>query len=236
MSCYPVHHAGLVPESCGLCQFPGGATPAGYPVHRREGRRMAQRIRALRPAGASSVCAAVDAFLSSPRVANPNTRRAYAGALEPQPCRDHRLAHLVPARRTGLPVAARVQRTPPRDRRRHARAEPHDHRAGAVPPRPRTVQRRRHRMDLLGSGTAQLLPRLLRGRDSGPVFLSERRPASARRPAAKDLCLTTGRARLGYDRARRGHRTTPTIPPPRLTASPRGAEGDHLPRREDHRP
>ena len=43
---------------------------------------MAQRIRALRPAGASSVCAAVDAFLSSPRVANPNTRRAYAGALD----------------------------------------------------------------------------------------------------------------------------------------------------------
>jgi integrase len=28
------------------------------------------------------VCAAVDAFLSSPRVANPNTRRAYAGALD----------------------------------------------------------------------------------------------------------------------------------------------------------
>jgi integrase len=53
-----------------------------------------------------------------------------------------------------------------------------------------------------GSGTAHLLPRLLRGRQSGPVFLSERRPGSTRRPGAADLCPTTGRARLGYDRAR----------------------------------
>jgi integrase len=53
-----------------------------------------------------------------------------------------------------------------------------------------------------GSGTAHLLPRLLRGRDTGPVFLSERRPGPARRPAGRDLCPTTGRARLGYDRAR----------------------------------
>jgi len=34
------------------------------------------------------------------------------------------------------------------------------------------------------------------------VFLSERRPDPARRPKAKDLCPRTGRARLGYDRAR----------------------------------
>ena len=53
-----------------------------------------------------------------------------------------------------------------------------------------------------GSGTAHLLPRLIRGRQAGPVFLSERRPGPARRPAAKDLCPATGRARLGYDRAR----------------------------------
>lgn len=52
------------------------------------------------------------------------------------------------------------------------------------------------------SGTAHLLPRLVRGRDRGPVFLSERRPGPARRPPAKDLCPHTGRARLGYDRAR----------------------------------
>lgn len=53
-----------------------------------------------------------------------------------------------------------------------------------------------------GSGTAQLLPRLLRGREAGPVFVSDRRPGPARRPAAKDVCPSTGRARLGYDRAR----------------------------------
>jgi len=52
------------------------------------------------------------------------------------------------------------------------------------------------------SGTAHLLPRLTRGRSSGPVFLSERRPGPARRPPARDLCPDTGRARLGYDRAR----------------------------------
>ena len=52
------------------------------------------------------------------------------------------------------------------------------------------------------SGTAHLLPRLIRGRDRGPVFLSHRRPSPARRPGAKDLCPVTGRARLGYDRAR----------------------------------
>jgi integrase len=53
-----------------------------------------------------------------------------------------------------------------------------------------------------GVGTAHLLPRLIRGRARGPVFLSERRPPPARRPQAEDLCPITGRARLGYDRAR----------------------------------
>ncbi|MFI7047543.1 tyrosine-type recombinase/integrase [Streptosporangium sandarakinum] len=57
------------------------------------------------------------------------------------------------------------------------------------------------------SGTAHLLPRLLRlpdgsARTHGPLFLSERRPVPARRPAAGDICPHTGRARLGYDRAR----------------------------------
>ncbi len=53
-----------------------------------------------------------------------------------------------------------------------------------------------------GSGTSHLLPRLLNGRRSGPVFISERRPGPARRPANRDICPETGRARLGYDRAR----------------------------------
>ncbi|MGI5290740.1 hypothetical protein ACQEVF_46500 [Nonomuraea polychroma] len=50
-----------------------------------------------------------------------------------------------------------------------------------------------------GSGTAHLLPRLLRlpdgsTRTRGPLFLSERRPVPARRPAATDICPHTGRA------------------------------------------
>ncbi|MEO3860985.1 site-specific integrase [Acrocarpospora sp. B8E8] len=51
------------------------------------------------------------------------------------------------------------------------------------------------------SGTARLLPRLLSGRTSGPLFLTDRRPGPARTPAAVDLCPVTGRARLSYERA-----------------------------------
>jgi site-specific recombinase XerD len=55
-----------------------------------------------------------------------------------------------------------------------------------------------------GRGTALLLPRYLRGRESGPIFCSERRPGPTRRAAApkRDICPETGRMRLGYDRAR----------------------------------
>lgn len=55
-----------------------------------------------------------------------------------------------------------------------------------------------------GRGTALLLPRYLRGRPAGPLFLSERRPGPNRRVTAarRDLCPETGRIRLGYDRAR----------------------------------
>jgi integrase len=57
------------------------------------------------------------------------------------------------------------------------------------------------------TGSARLLPRLLRlpdgtSRTSGPLFLAARKPAPARRPASRDICPRTGRARLGYDRAR----------------------------------
>ncbi|MGI5201230.1 tyrosine-type recombinase/integrase [Spirillospora sp. CA-108201] len=51
------------------------------------------------------------------------------------------------------------------------------------------------------SGTARLLPRLIDGRTSGPLFLADRRPAPARTPAAADLCPHTGRGRLSYERA-----------------------------------
>jgi integrase len=58
-----------------------------------------------------------------------------------------------------------------------------------------------------GTGTAHLLPRLLRlpdgsSRSTGPLFLAGRKPVPARRPSPRDICPHTGRARLGYDRAR----------------------------------
>jgi integrase/recombinase XerD len=49
------------------------------------------------------------------------------------------------------------------------------------------------------TGSAQLLPRLLAGRTSGPVFLAGRRPTHA--AAALDLDPVSGRARLSYRRA-----------------------------------
>jgi site-specific recombinase XerD len=53
------------------------------------------------------------------------------------------------------------------------------------------------------TGTARLLPRLLTGRTSGPVFLAGRRaPTSGRRsPAAADVDPATGHGRLSYPRA-----------------------------------
>jgi integrase/recombinase XerD len=53
----------------------------------------------------------------------------------------------------------------------------------------------------LQASSARLLPRLVAGRSRGPLFLSDRRPAPARAPAAADLCPHTGRARLSYRRA-----------------------------------
>jgi integrase len=53
----------------------------------------------------------------------------------------------------------------------------------------------------LQAGSTRLLPRLIAGRSRGPLFLSDRRPAPARAPAAADLCSYTGRARLSYRRA-----------------------------------
>lgn len=53
------------------------------------------------------------------------------------------------------------------------------------------------------TGTARLLPRLLKGRTAGPVFLTDRRaPTSGpRAPAAADTCPATGHGRLSYPRA-----------------------------------
>jgi integrase len=55
-----------------------------------------------------------------------------------------------------------------------------------------------------GTDTAHLLPRLIAGRERGPLFLSEYRPGPHRLASTdpKDFCPETARARLGYDRAR----------------------------------
>jgi integrase len=49
--------------------------------------------------------------------------------------------------------------------------------------------------------TARLLPRLIRGRRRGPIFLASRKSGPARRAALADLCPVTGRPRLSYERA-----------------------------------
>jgi integrase/recombinase XerC/integrase/recombinase XerD len=49
------------------------------------------------------------------------------------------------------------------------------------------------------TGTARLLPRLLKGRRSGPVFLTDRRARVQLPPC--DLDPDGGRARLSYRRA-----------------------------------
>lgn len=51
------------------------------------------------------------------------------------------------------------------------------------------------------TGSARLLPRLIVGRTSGPLFLADRRPAPARAPATVDIDPESGRARLSYRRA-----------------------------------
>lgn len=51
------------------------------------------------------------------------------------------------------------------------------------------------------TGSARLLPRLIAGRASGPLFLADRRPAPARAAATVDMDPETGRARLSYRRA-----------------------------------
>jgi hypothetical protein len=52
------------------------------------------------------------------------------------------------------------------------------------------------------AGTARLLPRLLRGRTHGPVFVTHRRPGSGKVVSPRDVCPDTGLARLSYGQAR----------------------------------
>lgn len=241
----------------------------------------APKITALR-GGDVSLAAAADAFLASPRTANPNTHRAYASAIDrviDRLGRDRPLAEVADAE-IGTALAelwgASAPATWNRNRaavtswlawcqtKKHwaAPSVPADaerrketadetravakttiHRLLArrdIPLRERALWRMlyetaaraaeilalnvedldlEHRRASVRSkggavewvywdrGTAHLLPRLLRlpdgsARTNGPLFLSERRPVPARRPGPGDICPHTGRARLGYDRAR----------------------------------
>jgi integrase len=51
------------------------------------------------------------------------------------------------------------------------------------------------------AGTARLLPRLLRGRTRGPVFVTRRRPGPGKAVSPRDVCPDTGLARLSYGQA-----------------------------------
>ncbi|GGU64680.1 hypothetical protein GCM10010211_32180 [Streptomyces albospinus] len=52
------------------------------------------------------------------------------------------------------------------------------------------------------AGAARLLPRLLKGRTRGPVFVTHRRPGPGKVLSARGVCPDTGLARLSYGQAR----------------------------------
>ncbi|MFE2186059.1 tyrosine-type recombinase/integrase [Streptomyces sp. NPDC059455] len=52
------------------------------------------------------------------------------------------------------------------------------------------------------AGTARLLPRLIKGRTRGPVFVTHRRPGPGKVVSPRDVCPDTGLARLSYGQAR----------------------------------
>ncbi|MEV4115436.1 hypothetical protein [Nonomuraea sp. NPDC049695] len=61
------------------------------------------------------------------------------------------------------------------------------------------------------TATARLLPRLLQGRQAGPVFLADRRaPTSGRPGPAAGICRVTRRGRLSYPRAEHLFKTAST--------------------------
>lgn len=74
--------------------------------------------------------------------------------------------------------------------------------------RPRTRRRGAAREDFVletvywDAGTARLLPRLLKGRTRGPVFVTHRRPGPGKVLAPRDVCPDTGLVRLSYGQAR----------------------------------
>lgn len=73
---------------------------------------------------------------------------------------------------------------------------------------PRTRRRGAPREDFVlepvfwDAGTARLLPRLIKGRTRGPVFVTHRRPGPGKVVSPRDVCPDTGLARLSYGQAR----------------------------------
>ena len=61
---------------------------------------------------------------------------------------------------------------------------------------------RRHRPPPTPAAAPPRRPARRPRRTRGPLFLSHRKPGPARRPSSEHICPHTGRARLGYDRAR----------------------------------
>ncbi|GAA1170596.1 hypothetical protein GCM10009654_29760 [Streptomyces hebeiensis] len=51
------------------------------------------------------------------------------------------------------------------------------------------------------AGTARLLPRLIKGRTRGPVFVTHRRPGPGKVLSSRDVCPDTGLVRLLYGQA-----------------------------------
>ncbi|WP_435616132.1 tyrosine-type recombinase/integrase [Streptomyces coelicoflavus] len=52
------------------------------------------------------------------------------------------------------------------------------------------------------AGTARLLPRLIKGRTRGPVFVTHRKPGPGKVVSPRDVCPDTGLVRLSYGQAR----------------------------------
>jgi integrase len=74
--------------------------------------------------------------------------------------------------------------------------------------KPRTRRRGARREDYVlepvywDAGTARLLPRLIKGRTRGPVFVTHRKPGPGKVLAPRDVCPDTGLVRLSYGQAR----------------------------------
>ncbi|MBL1119713.1 site-specific integrase [Streptomyces sp. 110] len=74
--------------------------------------------------------------------------------------------------------------------------------------RPRTRRRGAPREEFVletvywDAGTARLLPRLIKGRTRGPVFITHRKPGPGKVVSPRDACPDTGLVRLSYGQAR----------------------------------